>query len=267
VIHDSKYWDITAKNTPVGQDFDELMAKQYREVHFNLFSKWVNFDKGGKILKTDLFAEARCPGRAFFWEISKYNCELIGIDISYEICAGARQTSETRNSTQPPVFLACDIRSLPFSNNSFDIVVSDSTLDHYNNISDIEIALREIARVLKPGGTLLITMDNKCNFTEPLFRLWILLGLSPFFIGKTYSIKELKKALYMVGLKVEDNTAIIHNPRFFTKLIVKILRICFPQRSNQNIKNMLDYFDSLEKRRTKYLTAQFIAAKAIKPTE
>jgi SAM-dependent methyltransferase len=156
---------------------------------------------------------------------------------------------------------------LPFADDSFDLIISDSTLDHFQDKNEIATALAELSRILKPGGTLVITMDNKTNLTEPLFRLWVFLGLSYFFIGKTYSIKELKQALASVGLLVTDTTAIIHNPRFFARRIIALLHKGNPTRFNRGIRRGLNILDSLEKRKTKYLTAQFIAARAVKPSE
>ena len=52
-----------------------------------------------------------------------------------------------------------DARALPFENNSFDIVVCRLTLHHIANKKDLEKAMVEIMRVLKPGGIVAI-MDN-----------------------------------------------------------------------------------------------------------
>ena len=262
-----EYWGQVTGKMAKGQDFDEALAEQYRQGHLNLLAKWADVTSSQTVLKTDLFAEALCPSRAFLWEMLKRNSNVIGIDISAEIAskAKARATHYAPNSLAE--YKNCDVRQLPFASNSFDLIVSDSTLDHFRHKSEIVTALSELARVLKPGGTLIITMDNKGNLTEPLFRLWIRFGLAPFFIGNTYSIRELKQALAKAGLCVKDSTAIIHNPRFFTKLIVTLLRRIEPTRSNQWIKRLLKLLDSLEDRKTKYLTAQFIAAKAVKPPD
>jgi len=262
----AKYWDNLAKNSARSTRFDDLMAEQYRRVHLNLLSRWVDVKRSGRILKTDLFAEAVHPNRAFLWEILRTNNNVVGIDISAEIASLAKMRAVQYCADSPGVYLSCDVRKLPFADNSFDLIVSDSTLDHFQHEGDIVAALSELSRVLKPGGTLVITMDNKSNFTEPLFRLWISLGLSPFFIGKTYSIKELKQTLDSVGLHVTDTTAIMHNPRFFTKAVITLIRKIAPQRFDGLIRKTLDFFDSLERRKTKYLTAQFIAAKAVKTT-
>ena len=49
--------------------------------------------------------------------------------------------------------------ALPFENNSFDIVVCRLTLHHIANKKDLEKAIVEIMRVLKPGGIIAV-MDN-----------------------------------------------------------------------------------------------------------
>jgi len=107
-------------------------------------------------------------------------------------------------------------------------------------------------------------MDNKSNFTEPLFRLWLSLGLHPVFVGKTYSVGELKQALTSAGFTVLETTAIIHNPRFIARRMIPLIRKAVPVRFDKLIKRCLAFLDSLANKKTKYLTGQFIAAKAVK---
>jgi ubiquinone/menaquinone biosynthesis C-methylase UbiE len=264
--HKANYWGQVANKMANGQKFDEFLAEEYRRNHLKLLTRWTDVTTSQRILKTDLFAEALCPSRAFLCDILKINRNLIGIDISAEITsqAKARRAQCTTNSAE---YINCDVRHLPFVSNSFDLIISDSTLDHFRHENEIVTALSELSRILKPGGTLVITMDNKGNITEPLFRLWISFGLAPFFIGKTYSIRELKHALTAVGLFITDTTAIIHYPRFLTKMGIRLFRKISPSRFDQLIRRGLDLFDSLENNKTKYLTALFIAAKAVKPTD
>lgn len=264
--YEAEYWGRIAKKIKVGQDFDQLLAEQYRRVHLDLLTSWADITNGQIILKTDLFAEAMCPSRAFLWDVLKTNNNIIGIDVSVEIVSRAKVRAE-QCAAIPAEYINCDLRRLPFTSNSFDIIISDSSLDHFNDKSEIATALSELSRVLKPGGTLIITLDNRDNLTEPFFRLWIWLGLAPFFIGRTYTIKELKQALDRVGLYVINSTAIIHNPRFFTKKVINFLRKVETTRFNYWIRRGLVFLDSLENRKTRYLTAQFIAAKAVKPLD
>ncbi|MBI4559984.1 MAG: class I SAM-dependent methyltransferase [Candidatus Hydrogenedentes bacterium] len=60
-----------------------------------------------------------------------------------------------------------DAEHLPFPNRSFDVIVEFAVLHHLN---DWRGALREIARVLKPGGTLLYEEFLKAFTTAPVIR-------------------------------------------------------------------------------------------------
>lgn len=55
--------------------------------------------------------------------------------------------------------------ALPFASDHFATVISNSVLEH---IPDVEPVLGEIARVLRPGGRLIICMPNQ-HFAELLF--------------------------------------------------------------------------------------------------
>ena len=82
---------------------------------------------------------------------------IIGADFVEPMLTRARlKSSDNRHS---PVFIAADALSLPFSNSSFDLVTSAFG---FRNLADYEQGLREIARVLKPGGWLGIL-----EFSEP----------------------------------------------------------------------------------------------------
>lgn len=62
-----------------------------------------------------------------------------------------------------------DVLKLPFDRASFDIVVAFHTMHHVENI---ESALQQLMRVLRPGGLLGIADKNKRYMRGPLQRLW-----------------------------------------------------------------------------------------------
>jgi ubiquinone/menaquinone biosynthesis C-methylase UbiE len=238
------------------------LAEHKGKAYLDLIVRWTKVTGNQTILKTDLFPEASDLAQVLF-DISPGNSNVIGIDISAEIVEQAKRQA-SHHSVDSSKYLCCDVRHLPLQDNSIDLVISDSTLDHFSEEADIIIALKELYRVMRIGGTLILTMDNKGKLGESLRRLWIRLGLAPFFMGKTYSIKELKSVLESVGFSVEETTAIIHQPMFFLKLIIRFLQRLSARRFNPVIKKILASQDTLEKRRTKYLTGIYVAAKAVK---
>lgn len=61
------------------------------------------------------------------------------------------------NQTHPELDYLSDIQSMPLKNETFDTVLSAEVLEH---VPDPEKALREIHRVLKPGGKLVISIPH-----------------------------------------------------------------------------------------------------------
>ena len=81
--------------------------------------------------------------------------ELIAIDISDELLAVAKEKSSKSNIQ----YLMQDIHAASFEENSFDAVIGSSILHHL----EINRALREIYRLLKPGGHIAFTEPNMLN--------------------------------------------------------------------------------------------------------
>jgi SAM-dependent methyltransferase len=65
---------------------------------------------------------------------------------------------------------------LPFSNHSFDFVTCLEGLEHIENPQQ---AIREFARVLRPGGTVIVSIPNILNIEER-FK-WLLYGYTSHF--------------------------------------------------------------------------------------
>jgi demethylmenaquinone methyltransferase/2-methoxy-6-polyprenyl-1,4-benzoquinol methylase len=74
-----------------------------------------------------------------------------------------RAGKATRNRRNVP-FVAGDGMHLPFADDTFDAATIAFGL---RNVADPEIALRELARVVRPGGRLVV-----CEFSRPTFRPW-----------------------------------------------------------------------------------------------
>ena len=69
------------------------------------------------------------------------------------------------------IYVNAPAEKIPFEENYFDVVSSFNSLDH---IDDLELTLKEIKRVLKPGGLfLLITeLNHEPTISEPLTFSW-----------------------------------------------------------------------------------------------
>lgn len=75
---------------------------------------------------------------------------VVGIDLSCEMLAVAK-AGQGETSFAQVAFLAAGVELLPFSDGSFDAALSNGVL---NLIPDKPAAVREIFRILRPGGRL-----------------------------------------------------------------------------------------------------------------
>src|SRR5262249_58211203 len=95
----------------------------------------------------------------FLEDLSTRGGCVIGMDVSSERTRQAQKHCDEK----PLYYIAADARALPFTNNSFAFIISPSTLDHFPDSSDLGRSLQELARILVPGGRLIITLDNRQN--------------------------------------------------------------------------------------------------------
>lgn len=109
---------------------------------------------------------------------------------------------------------------LPFDDESFDIVVSNHVVEHVGQRPDQLVHLREIRRVLRPGGVAYLATPTRWALVEPHFKVpmlsWPPRGLRDRYLrvsrkGKAYDVDpygphELRAALDRVGLRWDDMT-------------------------------------------------------------
>jgi len=87
---------------------------------------------------------------------------------------------------------------LPFPDGSFDAVFHQGLLEHFRNPLDM---VRENARILKPGGVLLIDVPQRYHYYTPLKH--ILIAMNRWFAGweTEYSIGELRDMMRQAALE------------------------------------------------------------------
>jgi demethylmenaquinone methyltransferase/2-methoxy-6-polyprenyl-1,4-benzoquinol methylase len=100
---------------------------------------------------------------------------VIGADFCTEMLQAA--VEKTRLAADPAAitFMAGDAQQLPFNRDTFDCLVSGFLL---RNLSDLEGALSEFLRVLKPGGRLAcLELTHPPHALRPLFWPWFRLAV------------------------------------------------------------------------------------------
>ncbi|MCS6996161.1 MAG: class I SAM-dependent methyltransferase [Casimicrobiaceae bacterium] len=95
-------------------------------------------------------------GAALLAEVAR---EVTGVDLSAEAVAHARARYRRSNLS----FIEAPCTRIPRPDASFDLVVSFETIEH---ITEQESFLAEIARLLAPGGRLVISSPNRPEYSE-----------------------------------------------------------------------------------------------------
>jgi demethylmenaquinone methyltransferase/2-methoxy-6-polyprenyl-1,4-benzoquinol methylase len=92
--------------------------------------------------------------------ITARGARTIGLDITHRMLQIARRRAGSTRamSSQAVPLIAGDMTSLPFRSDAFDLVTTGYGL---RNVPDLDAAIAEIARVLKPRGRLLSLDFNK----------------------------------------------------------------------------------------------------------
>jgi len=124
------------------------------------------------------------------------NAQITGADFSHTMLVRARRKSldEAASGKVIPFFEA-DALHLPVANDSFDLV---TTAFGFRNLANYEAGLREVYRILKPGGTVAIL-----EFTEP----------APGLIGRSYRFYCQKVLPFIGGVISGDAAAYAYLPK------------------------------------------------------
>lgn len=226
----------------------------------------------GTLLKTDLFDEAVSEG--LLPSLVERASRIVGVDTELAIrdAAAARLPGVEA--------IAADVRRLPFGDGTFDTILSNSTLDHFAEPGEIRIALRELVRVLRRGGRLLVTLDNPANPVvalskalprTPLNRLWSRLGgrtaelgLAPYVVGATLSPGGLRRTLAAEGLRVVATDTVVHAPRVAAVVVASRLERHATPAAQERFVGLLGACERLRGTPVAAVAAHFHAALAVR---
>ncbi len=257
-MKNGRYWDGILQEW-LAEDRDALWRRYSDALHTALFRRWLGKRPGGRLLKTDLFDEAVSEGMSALGAESSL---AVGVDISEEVALAARRRHPGWN------VIVADVRHLPFADGAFGAILSNSTLDHFEAIGDISGALEELRRVLRPGGRLLLTLDNAANPVIALRQalpkgLLYRLGITPYAVGRTVGPNRLKAMLRALALRIVEMSPILHCPRYWAVRRARRLKNA-PPLGQERFLRSLARWEILQRPPSRWLTGYFIAILAIK---
>jgi len=138
-----------------------------------------------------------CGSGRYISALRQAGARVVGIDLSVGMLAGV---------VEPPPLIAADSQSLPLADASLDVVMMMHMLYH---VPDPTRALAQAARVLRPGGTLLVATNGGRHLAE-MNQLWLPL-------------------LDRTGLRASLEDAGLVNPRVTADHALRLMAAQFPE--------------------------------------
>lgn len=177
----------------IADDFDELMnAFDVRRRLEVVFDQLLTDDLTGLRL-----LDVGCGTGRFSERAHARGAEVVALDVGPNLLRQAMARADVRA-------VVGDGLRLPFRDQSFDVVVSSEMIEHTTSPAD---AVREMARVLKPGGRLALTCPNRVWLW--LVRLATALRLRPFHGYENFpSFAELERVTVANGLSVRSHVGL-----------------------------------------------------------
>jgi 2-polyprenyl-3-methyl-5-hydroxy-6-metoxy-1,4-benzoquinol methylase len=163
---------------------------------------------GGRLL------DAGCGRYLEFSSELSDDLQVVGIDLEKQF--------ETHNQ-RSPFAVRGDLERLPFPDGCFDTVISRSVVEH---LAEPEQVFQEFARVLKPGGKVIISTPNKLDYVSLIAMLTPymfhrvavsrIVGVAEHDVFPTLyranTLCSLSRALSRAGLQRQELSPITHYP-------------------------------------------------------
>ena len=190
-------------------NWDNVWKEKKYTTDFSI--RWLDFlSKRGKNLSSGAkILEAGCGSGEGIAVLADKNRTAIGLDLSEEALA---RTSSHEYVTA----VKGDILDLPFPDNTFDLVFNSGVIEHYRYPGNIR-QVKEMARVTKKGGEILISVPNSlCLWYILVKKILLIFKAWKFGYEESYTPARLKKVAKKAGLRIISMTGFLCMPPLAT---------------------------------------------------
>lgn len=206
------------------------------------------------INKGDIVLDLGCGWGRVLKPVMDAGIDCIGLDISQNMLElSARHLS---NNGHSPILIRGDGTTLPFRNNSFDMIYSLLVLQHLSKENGLEV-LKEVERILKSGGVANIRVPGRFAPENLLFGLLQFISIHLFRVKdpirmRFYRIGEIEKICRGLFKEFEITAHEFRLPwNFHTKWTWQYIII--PKRFHRALKRFSDRLEYLANQRFPFL--------------
>jgi phosphoethanolamine N-methyltransferase len=128
---------------------------------------------------------------------------VVGIDVERQLVEAASRRAQNNGLEDLIRYQLVEPGALPFATSGFDVVFSKDAIIH---VEDKESLYREIFRVLRPGGRLLVSdwLRGKGDHFDSLVEDFITASGHRFFLASLEQLGGLARAVGFVDIELED---------------------------------------------------------------
>jgi len=200
-LRDRKKCEELLERYYAGRQFQDALYHQLIRKHLR---------RGQRVL------DAGCGRYLKFCRTLSDVAEVVGIDL---------ETALETDNRRAPFGVRGDIGYLPFPSNCFDMVISRSVVEH---LADPPRVFREFARVLRPGGKVVMITPNKYDYVSVIASLtpyWLHRSLVSRIFGvsaddvyptlyRANTLSSLRKAFNAAGMIENELDTFNHYPAY-----------------------------------------------------
>ena len=237
--YSKKNFNMKSKKIEIKKFFDSLAVDRNKKISSHpiiLYEQEMRGMTAIKLLevnKGDKVLDIGCGNARDLINIANAGGRVFGVDISKEMIIQARKDLDLAGNYGKRVFFSIgDVCSLDFPDSYFDKVLCSEVIEH---VIDIKKALNEIHRVLKPGGSFVLTTPNKNSwygFERRFFWEGLLGKKWPHPLDNWQSVSEISYLINKAGFNIYEKRTVCFIPGFMITYflmpnIIQILTVRF----------------------------------------
>lgn len=217
------YWDsvYNSKSTPTGRSLIQQVNMNYRS---STTLKSIEEFSGQETLEV---LDAGCGTGRLMESLINMGHSVKGVDISEKMVETANSKISTPDGV--PACLMAPLEKLPFEKETFDAITCLGVIEY---LLKPELGIKEMSRVLKNGGMLIVSAPNLLKLQYLLDPYYYLNRGAKYLLLKMHILKKKKESIHE---EISDNKNFA-NTRFTYKEITELFKRCsFELDSFENI--------------------------------
>ena len=141
------------------------LQEQFGQIDIYLFDQILR----GNISPAMRVVDAGCGGGRNIRYLLREGCEAFGVDVNAEAVAEVRKmASELAPGLPAENFRVANVEAMPFADEFADVVVCHSVLHFARDEAQLHAMVRELWRVLRPGGMLFCRLASTIGAVQSM---------------------------------------------------------------------------------------------------